>query len=68
MRHAWYHPFMIKSIPNTKVEAFPFLSITADTSLSGGSRMFRRGTQVQADYCDSMCCWIVPGRGHGSTL
>jgi len=53
---------------NPKVEALPFLCTTADTSLSGGARMLWRGTQVQADYCDSMCCWIVPGRGRRSTL
>ena len=38
------------------------------TLASGGSMILGRGVQVQADYCNSMCCYIVPGKGGRSTL
>jgi len=26
------------------------------------------GVQVQVDYCNSVCCYIMPGKGGRSTL
>ena len=43
-------------------------TMTVHAAISGRSRISRREVQVQADYYNSMCCYIVPGRGDGNTL
>jgi len=36
--------------------------------LSGRSKILGRGVQVQVNYCNSMRCYILPGKGSESTL
>ena len=60
--HAHTHTHTTHTYTHTHTHTHLLIIIlTYNASYSGGSRIFERGVQVQADYGNSMHCFIMAG-------